>query len=303
MAVESVRLVNTIIGETLELDMVTTQDYVLEQITWGEIQSTHHSYKYVSQVGESVTGTTLETREVELAAWVIAKTDTMMSERKRFLNRFFNPVQPIDLYYKEYVITFLPNTTVAYASERVDNNEVVCKFKMTGFCPDPLWTTAASRNRLSASTMAHFHFPLALPNPPEPPEYNMFGERRTNYFINVENDGDLETGLEITFRATTAVVNPRLLNENADELFGMIMTLHAGEEVYVNTNTGSKQVRGRTSPDAEWENYFKYKDLHSKWLTVQPGVTRFRVNADSNIDGLSVTVRVNDRFLEVQQCY
>ena len=112
--VEGIKLQNVETRAILTLDMVSTPDYILNSVDWGAVESTHHSYKYVNQIGVYVTGTSLETRSVTIQGWVIADTEAVMTKRKQTLNRFFNPQQAVDLFYKDYVLRFLPNTSVRY---------------------------------------------------------------------------------------------------------------------------------------------------------------------------------------------
>ena len=58
--VESIRLQNVATSARLMFDMVTTPDYILNSVDWGVVESTHHSYKYVNQIGVYVTGSSLE---------------------------------------------------------------------------------------------------------------------------------------------------------------------------------------------------------------------------------------------------
>ena len=138
--VEGIKLQNVETRAILTLDMVSTPDYILNSVDWGAVESTHHSYKYVNQIGVYVTGTSLETRSVTIQGWVIADTEAVMTKRKQILNRFFNPQQAVDLFYKDYVLRFLPNTSVRYSATIAENNEVICKFKIEGYCPDPLFS-------------------------------------------------------------------------------------------------------------------------------------------------------------------
>lgn len=72
MTTNGITLKNTVTGEVLELDKITTEAYILESVFWSEIQGTHHSYKYIGQTGESVTNTTLETRDFDIVGWIVA---------------------------------------------------------------------------------------------------------------------------------------------------------------------------------------------------------------------------------------
>ena len=60
--VERIVLRNTKSSEELILDKVSTPDFILESVEWEPIKGKHHSYRYVNQIGESVSSTSLGTR-------------------------------------------------------------------------------------------------------------------------------------------------------------------------------------------------------------------------------------------------
>ena len=197
--VTGITLANAVTQDVLELDKITTDSYVLQSVEWSPLQGKHHSYKYVNQVGETLVNTTLEARDVEIIGWVVAGGSDEMTRLKRALNSFFNPQQPVVMMYGDYNMTFRPDTTVSYSDDVLENNDVVCKFKVTGYAADPLWRANERTTSESAATVDHFRFPLVMPDPADPPDRNVFGVRRSSYFIHVSNDGDLPTGIEVTF--------------------------------------------------------------------------------------------------------
>lgn len=299
--VEGVKLQNVETRAILTLDMVSTDDYVLESVDWGQIESTHHSYKYVNQIGIHVTGTSLETRNVTIQGWVIAENSAQMSQRKQILNRFFNPQQAVDLFYQNYVLRFLPNTSVKYSATVVDNNEVVCKFKVEGYCPDPLFAEQAENKVVAASTVGLFHFPLAISKSPDPPGGTVFGLRKPSLIVAIENNGAVSVGMKIVFRANGTLTNPMLIDVNTQKYFKINKTLEAGERVEIDTVIGQKKIQGIMNGIKS--NYFKYRDLDSEWLQLAVGSNLFRYDADANASNLEVYIYYNNKYLEVQGCY
>lgn len=299
--VEGVKLQNVETRAILTLDMVSTDDYILESVDWGQIESTHHSYKYVNQIGIHVTGTSLETRNVTIQGWVIAENSAQMSQRKQILNRFFNPQQAVDLFYQNYVLRFLPNTSVKYSATVVDNNEVVCKFKVEGYCPDPLFAEQAENKVVAASTVGLFHFPLAISKSPDPPGGTVFGLRKPSLIVAIENNGAVSVGMKIVFRANGTLTNPMLINVNTQKYFKINKTLEAGEQVEIDTVIGQKKIQGIMNGIRS--NYFKYRDLDSEWLQLAVGSNLFRYDADANASNLEVYIYYNNKYLEVQGCY
>lgn len=300
--VENVVLTNKVTNSVLELDMVTTPVYILDNVDWGQIGGNHHSYKFINQVGILVTNTSLESRDdVSVTGWVIAKTEKEMDSRKRLLNNFVNPKNMIELKYKDYVLDFLPNTTIKYSTTVVENNEVMCKFKIQGMAPNPLFKQNIQQEVIVAGTKGMFHFPLCINAKEQNPPQAVFGLRQPSLIIDIYNGGDMDTGMTIVFKAKGTVSNPSLINVETLEFFKINKTMVSGEIITVNTIIGSKKITGVV--DGEEKNYFKYKDFDSKWLQLAVGDNYFRYDADQNIDGLDVNIYFYNQFLEVQQCY
>ena len=306
--IDNIVLTNKITSAMLELDTVTTTSYILdgENTTWGQIEANHHSFKYVNQVGLEVTNTTLETRDVVVQGWVIAKTENQMEQRKQMLNRFVNPQQMLELKYKDYTLDFLPSRTIQYSLTYQENNDVVCKFKISGMSPDPLFKSQSENKNAAATTVGLFHFPLiiGLPGTKQSNDNGyptiMFGLRKPSLIVDIYNKGAVATGIRIVFKATATIKNPSLINVDTQQYFKINKTMVAGEEVVIDTNVGKKKIRGYLN-GVEY-NYFKYIDFGSKWLQLEVGDNLFRYDAEENMNGLEVYIYYYDRFLEVQGC-
>lgn len=298
LAVEDIILRNKSTKEVVNLSKMTTEDYVLDLVDWGTVQSTHHTYKFVNQVGEYVNNTTLGTRNVEIVAWVIADSEEEMTQRKSKLNGFINPQQAIELFYKDYKIEFLPDTSIAFSTSIKENNEVVSKFKINGMCPDPLFSDRLENQVTVASRKGMFKFPLIIPLEPEPAGV-IFGLREPSLIASLENKGSVETGIQIIFVANGLVVNPTIINVKTQEYITIEKELNYGEQVTINTNIGSKSVRGLYQ--GEELNYFKYRKYGSSWLQLSIGENLFRYDAEENVDNLEVYIYHSNKYIEVQE--
>lgn len=287
--------------EELVLDMVSTPDYVLKSVDWGTIKSTHHTYKYVNQVGVTISGTSLETRPITIEGWIVAQNEAAMTRLKRKLNGFINPQDAIDLFYNDYMIRFLPDETVKYATSTAENNDIFCKFIITGTCPNPLFSSINETQVIFATTIPNFHFPLILSEDLHEKGV-IFGSRTDSLIVNAFNNGSVPVGMRIIFKAKGDVINPKLINVATQEQFVLNKSLVAEEEVEINTNTGEKSVKGRIGSDKQ-NNYYMYKDIDSSWLKLDVGDNLFRYDADNGLDNLEIYVYFYNQFLEVQECY
>lgn len=299
--VERIILRRTKNQEELVLDMVSTPDYILKSVDWGSVKGTHHSYKYVNQVGESVANTSLGTREVTIEGWIVARNEGHMTLLKRKLNSFVNPQEAITMFYSDYKINFVPDETVRYSAGMAENNEIFCKFQIVGTAPNPLFSDDFETMTAFVTTAPSFHFPLVL-SQSLPDKGIVFGKRTASLIVNLTNKGSVSVGMKIVFKANGTVVNPCLINVNTREEFTINKTLVADEEIEITTNIGEKSVKGKIG-NGDYTNYFMYKNIDSSWLQLEVGDNLFRYNAEDGIENLDVFVYFYNQYLEVQECY
>ena len=296
--VENIELLNIETGKTLVLDVISTPDFILDSVDWGVVKGTHYSFKYVNQNGVYVTGTDLETRNISITGWVVANDENSMENKKSILNGFFNPEQAIDLTYKKYALRFLPNSSIKYSNKPKENNEIICKFKVDGLCPDPLFKDKDEQKISAANTKAMFHFPLTISNNPNPPGGVVFGLRQPSLIVDIINTGSVSTGMRIVLKAKGTLENPKLINAETQEFFRIKKTMQAGEEIIIDTEIGKKKIQGILNGNTK--NYFKYRDYDSTWLQLKVGSNLFKYEADQNVENLEVYIYYNNRYLEVQ---
>lgn len=287
--------------DELTLDMVSTPDYILKSVDWGTIKGTHHSSKYVNQIGESITSTSLGTRPITIEGWIVAENESHMTTLKRRLNSYINPQEAIDIFYSNYTIQFVPDESVKYSIGAAENNEIFCKFQITGTAPNPLFSDNAETHSAFVTTAPSFHFPLTISKSLSDKGI-VFGKRTASLIAKIVNDGAVSVGMKIVFKANGTIINPCLINANTQEEFAINKTMVVGEEIVINTNVGEKSVRGRIG-NTDYINYFMYKNIDSSWLQLDVGDNLFRYNAEAGIDNLDVFVYFYNRYLEVQECY
>lgn len=287
--------------EELVLDMVSTPNYILKSVDWGSVKGTHHSYKYVNQVGVSITNTSLETRPIKIEGWIVAENERNMTSLKNKLNSFVNPQETITLFYSDYKIDFVPDETVRYSVSTAENNEIFCKFQIDGTAPNPLFSDSFETTYPFVTTTPGFHFPL-ITSESLPDKGVVFGKRTASLIINLMNKGSVPAGMKIVFKANGTIVNPSLINVNTKEEFVINKTLVDGEEIEVTTIIGEKSIKGRIGND-DFTNYFMYKSVSSSWLQLDVGDNLFGYNAEDGVENLDVFVYFYNQYLEVQECY
>lgn len=291
--IESLLLTNTVTLQSILFDR-DNSDFVLDEVDLGVVNGTHHSYKYVNQIGIYINSTTLEQRTVSIKGYVIGDDYGLLEENKNVLNRFINPLQAIDItVLDKYKLTFKPDYSIKYSAPYKDNNEVLCKFLIQGICPDPLFTTLGKQSAI-IGTVKKFHFPLTIPK-------NvgiLMGLRTSSLFLNLNNTGDVTTGMLIELTCTSSVKNPKLINVDTQEFIQIDKTLVPGEKIVISTVSGEKYIRGILN--GVESNYFAYLNYESTWMQLSTGLNTLKYDADDNVTGLEVSVSFLPRLLEVQ---
>lgn len=292
--IEKVSLKNMTTNAEVTLDMDNSV-YLLESADLGTIDASHHSYKFVNQIGTHVTKSTLNERDIEIVGWVVGDTEEILTAKRKVLNKMINPQQVMRITVKDnYVIDALPKTTVRYSPGYAENNEVMCKFKISAVCPDPLFATKQENKVLAANIKPCFKFPVTIPRT----KGIIMGLKQPSLIVNVVNRGTVETGMRIVFKANGTVTNPSLMNVNTQEFIKINKTMQAGEEIVVNTIIGQKGIKGKIANTES--NYFRYRDLDSTWLQLDLGDNLFRYDAQTNLSALEVYIYYKDKYLEVE---
>ena len=195
---------------------------------------------------------------------------------------------PRDLYRKVW------NEEPFGAESTVENNDVICRFKIDGIAPLPYFRVDNDLQIDAATTIPFFHFPLVIP-----PGGLVFGVRQPAQLVNVYNAGSLTTGFTIVFKAVGTCANPKITNARTLEYFEIDKSLVAGEKIVIDTLVGEKSVIGTLLGVSS--NYYRYKTLDSVWLQLQPGDNVFRFDAAENPQNIEAYIQFANQFLEVQE--
>lgn len=291
---ESVVLVNTNTGNKININ--TTQgEYWLDSIDWGTVPATNHTFKYVDQIGVYLYNTTLETRQIAIVGWVASENEAEVKRLKRILNSIVNPKHTLEAIRGDYKIAFVPTSSVKYSVTYPENNEVMAKFLINGFCPYPLFVPTIEKRKSVSYTAKKFHFPLIIPKD----KGVIFGVRQPSLIAEIQNEGDYPIGYTIEFRAVGTVKNPTLIDIGSQEHFTIKKTLTDGESVIINTREGERKVTGGFK--GQKTNYYQYWTFDSSWLELAVGQNLLRYDAEEGITALEVVITYSPGYLEVEE--
>lgn len=150
-------------------------------------------------------------------------------------------------------------------------------------CPQPYWRDAARMVDEIASSLKHFEFPFAIAA-----EGIEFSSIREVLQIEVENQGEAETGIYVVMRAHGEASNPVLYDATRRTYFGVAVEMHASDEVVLDTRRGRKSVSlVRDGAETSLVNAIA---PGSTWLQLPVGVSEFALDADSGADYISAEI-------------
>lgn len=173
-------------------------------------------------------------------------------------------------------------------------------FELELYSPNPYWYDLNSPTVSNQQVSQGFKFPVNYGEP------HTFGSSYTSIDFNVQNDGVATSEFVLTFEASGTVVNPRVVDLDTMQHIGLTGTIGNGEVYTIYRENGRLYVEkevysvysennrmyvdkagGRVTSDA-----FGMLDYTSDLYTLHAGLNRLRVQADSGVSMLVVSVNV-----------
>ena len=244
----------------------------------------------MGQDGDTYLGNRIESREIEIVGSIKERNKDQMREYRRRLNRVLNPQYAATL-------TYQYGDFVRVIDCKVDNAPVFTRkaifqdFTIQLLCLNPFWRKESKTRDDIATRIGGLEFPVEIV-----PGWEI-GYRQPSLIVNVYNDGDVQAGIRVEFRALGMVTNPALLNVDTQEFIKLNYTMEAGDTLTVSTGYGEKEVtlkHGGIVTDA-----FRYLDVDSSYLQLSVGDNLFRYSAEENLENLEVSIYHDDLYLGV----
>lgn len=253
----------------------------------------NHSYKGAGQDGSHYLGNTLDERDVSIKTYLIGRDKGHYDRLKTKLYQVFNPkLGEGHLIYTDDHKTRKINCVVDKVPFLVEMNNRTGKVNIDLLSNEGFWKDINEQKEEIALWVGDFEFPLEML------ETGIeMGHREPSLIVNCFNDGDVESGMRIEFKALATLTNPSLFNVNTREFMKINKEMVAGEIIAVTTYFANKRITSRKHNIET--NAFNYIDQESTFLQLDQGDNLFRYNADSGIDNLEVSIYHYDRYLGV----
>ena len=277
-------------GESIEL--ASSRPYFVQSIDGlGVPKNIIYTQKSMDQDGVNITGDDLDNRSISVTGIIIADTSAETFTLRSNLIRVLNPKVMGTLVFVSDIGSKNIRCKIEQAPVFSSNSTKNPKFVISFFCPSPYWNDGNYRKDI-ALWIGDFGFDLELVD-----GGIEMCHRNESLFAEVLNQGDVEAGVTVEFKALASLTNPSLLNVSTGEYIKINKTMTAGEIITVNTNFGNKRVTSRINGTDT--NIINYLDFGSTFMQLAIGSNIFRFNADSNIDNLEVSIYYSNNYLGV----
>lgn len=259
----------------------------------GSPQNIINTSKSPLQDGSSVTSMSLENRNIVLEG-VILENDRKIRQRQRTrLIKLFNPKLKGELTIERdgtiKKINCIPELAPFFPSNMQNNYQ---DFSIQLFASNPYWKDIMNVKKEVAIWRDNFEFPLEILQ-----QGIEFGFREPSLIVNVINNGDVNCGVKIEFKASASVTNPSIFNVNKREFFKINKSMQVGEVITVTTDFQNKRVV--SDINGVKSNAFNWIDFESTFLQLDVGDNLFRYDALEGVENLTVTIYYTPQYLGV----
>lgn len=280
--------VETESGQKLELTQ-NSEYYVINIEGLNPTTATINTNKIGVSDGEHYNCSYVNARNIVL--YIVPKYNTNTIEANRlFLYQYFRPKHKVRLYFKHsyrdvYIDGYVETFEVSLYSQRQ-------QFQVSILCPQPYFKSISQTTVSFDQIESLFEFPFAIEQ--QGIEFSRFGQISET---NCTNDGEVETGLIVTIKATGLAYGISIsLDGNTNFRLVDDLELNAGDTLTINTNRGEKSVTKEDSY-GNISNCINYVDINSVWLTLDVGTHEVSKVVKLGYEHLLVTIEYYNLFV------
>lgn len=259
-----------------------------------EISANNISYTGFMQDGEVYKYSLMQKRSIEIEFIIKAISISELLETRQKILTVFNPkLGEGELFYSyQGVERKIKCVSDGTPKMKLIGNRIYCEGLIRLLAFDPFFTDVKTSKKVITNWRKTLSFPLHLVKEGIP-----FGIKEPSLIVNIQNKGDVTSGMIIEFRAKGTVVNPSLLNINTREYIKLNYTMSNGEVIRVNTNYGQKKIISLLNNLTK--NIMNDLDLDSTFLQLEVGDNLFRYDSDEFLNNLEVNIYFNTKYLGV----
>jgi hypothetical protein len=254
-----------------------------------------YSSKGMNQDGLTYLGNTLDLKDISLEFIIVATSEEELITYRNRVSRILHPrLGEGYLIYKDDVkerkIKCIVNKLPSFSKW----DGIVANYKLNvGLISltanNPYWTDLLESKEEIVQWIPDLEFPLELSA-----SGIELAHKEPTVIVNVVNEGDVECGMRVEFKARAQVTNPSIANTKTGEFIRINKVMAEGEVLTITTYFGSKKVE--SSLNGVISNAFNAIDLDSTFLQLDVGDNLLMCAADTGIDDLVITIYYNPQY-------
>ncbi|WP_286144698.1 phage distal tail protein [Bacteroides caecimuris] len=162
-------------------------------------------------------------------------------------------------------------------------------------CSQPYWEDATKMITDISRITKLFEFPFSIEydNPKEVSRIN------DDVIQIVNNVGNVDTGVVVKILALGTVINPEIYSVDERKMMKLQFTMRFGDEIYINTNSGSKSIKLKR--DGRTTNIINTlvrdpNSVDSHWFILRAGLNRFACLAEDGSEFMETTVEHANKY-------
>ncbi len=233
----------------------------------------------------------LDERIITIDLGIFGNSKKDMYKIRENLVSIMNPKLEGTLIYKNSYLTRKINCRVFSGPNYSLKIKRMQKMQIQFICPDPMFKDLIETNEIMATVIPSFQFPLEIPVKAGVE----FGLIQSNPIKNIRNDGDVDSGFIVEFKANGKVVNPSLLNIYTREYIKVYIELNDGQTLRVNTNFNNKKVE-LIDDIGNIQNVFKHIDVNMNFFRLSLGDNYLKYDAEVGIENLYVNLSYDNNY-------
>lgn len=301
--IDTIKIKNVNLNSIIELDKFDSKFLLADDkaIDWGTIKTSKTTYNLTSKIGVGLTNKAAsDGRTISIMGWLINDSKGTIKDKKKILNSFFNPFDDLVIYADKYKIEGYAEQVIKYSTSNSENNNIICKFLVSIFCPNPLFTLAESIQAMNFDVYSKlFLFPLIW----EQDKPIVMGLRQGLDDFYVENSGTLQTGCTITIVTTKEITGLSIKNAttNQEFLLKSNLVIPANKVIKICTTPNKRGIWYGDSPD-ELQKSFEILDLDSDWIQLVVGRNELKFSSElGSITTLKVKIEIEPLFYAMEE--
>lgn len=251
-----------------EIEFGFDSGFVISQITdLSAIAVTISLSQGIGQVGGTVQGESVQPKDVVISGEIVGS----IGYKRQHLIDTVLPNVGVKLIYND---TWELETRPLILPQ-LENYDYNSKFQFTLRAAFPYWRMREFTRTLGSGIEPKFKLPFFSGEP------FILGQRIERLISNFENKGNVPANFSVTFKAITALDNPKITKVDTLEIIRIKRHMVAGEMITVNM-----MVTPMTVTSSIAGNIFGNLDLDSVPFKLERGDNLIQYSADTNIDGL-----------------